>query len=549
MKTCDFIVTSKNVFTSTFPLRAREMAFSVKDNRIEKVGSLSDVLAAYKSNTKVVDFKDKLICPGFHDSHLHFFHTSLTNSPYMLMYMGKSEADLVEKTKEFAKTLDNDAWIVTQGWRYYRWNPKKYPSKKSIDEAFENRPCVMYSGDGHTLWLNTCAMEKLGLLKNEKIKSDTGCDTDENGDLTGIFHESLAMQLLPKCLEWLGQKQVAQAYLAQMQRMVKMGLTSICDMSLMPLKGCDFIRDDVYDELSYRDNMLLRAHLFPTLLDDTSRLLELEKKYENNDFVYASGFKQFFDGVSSEHTAYLTEPYTNARFEGDRGRLTIEKNKMRELVLRAARLQKPVRIHTIGDGAIHAALEIYAEAIEKYGQPKVTFNGDEIEAHNTLEHLENLLEADLDQLMKTKTIASSQPCHITLDPGGPERDLGDARCKLMWPFKTYEDKGILQSFGTDSPITKVDPMNVLYTAITRRDPYTHEPKDAWHPEQKISPELALYNYTFGSACAASNEANLGSLEVGKFADFIVLDRNILTCNRDNIQDTSVIATFVGGRQV
>ena len=547
MNKCDFIVRSKNVFTAKPPLDVRELAFSIKDGKIEKIGEPSSIINAYPTNTELIDFKDKLICPGFHDSHLHFFHTSLTNSPHMLMCMGKSEADLVEKTKKFAKTLDDSSWIVTQGWRYYRWNPKKYPSKHSLDEAFPTRPCVMYSGDGHTLWLNTCAMEKLKLTRDENIKNDPGCDLEDDGDLSGIFHESLAMRLLPKCLEWLSDKQITSAYEDQMKRMRKLGLTSFCDMSLMPLEGCDFIRDDVYDILSYHDNMLLRAHLFPTLLEDTSRLTSLEKKYEDNDFVFTSGFKQFFDGVSSEHTAYLTEPYTNARFEGDRGRVTIEKEEMRKLVLKAASMRKPIRIHTIGDAAIHEELQIYLEAINEFGQPKVTYKGREFDAHNTLEHLENLLNEDIDLLRQTKTIASSQPCHITLDPGGPERDLGDERCKLMWPFKTYEENKILQSFGTDSPITQVDPMNVLYTAITRKDPFTHEPRDGWHPEQKITPALALFNYTYGSACAASNEHNLGSLEENKFADFTILDQNILECDPEKIQDTKVIDSYVAGK--
>lgn len=224
------------------------------------------------------------------------------------------------------------------------------------------------------------------------------------------------MQLLPRCLEWLGEDRIASAYADQMKRMAEQGITSICDMSLMPMPGCDFIRDDVYDKLQAAGKLGIRAHLFPTLLDDQSRLEELQTRYANNALLSAPGFKQFFDGVSSEHTAYLTEPYTNPRFPGDQGRLTVPVERMRKLVLAAAERGHTVRIHVIGDGAIHAALDIFEEAAELYGLPP--------HGHNTLEHLENLLPEDIDRLRKLNVIASSQPCHITLDPGGPERDPG-----------------------------------------------------------------------------------------------------------------------------
>lgn len=130
--------------------------------RVVATGSLQDVIASCPASTPVLDYGDALICPGFHDAHLHFFHTALGGSPYLLMHMGESEAELVERTVEFAKGLPEYAWVVTQGWRDYRWDPPVPPTKHSLDEAFPDRPCVMYSGDGHTLWMNTCALDALG---------------------------------------------------------------------------------------------------------------------------------------------------------------------------------------------------------------------------------------------------------------------------------------------------------------------------------------------------------------------------------------------------
>lgn len=540
----DYIVTSKRVFTSAVgDDAARPLAFAVVGDRIEFMGTPADVIAACAPGTPVLDFGDAFICPGFHDAHLHFFHTALGASPYLLMHMGESEAELVARTVEFAAGLPNHAWVVTQGWRDYRWDPPVPPTKRSLDEAFPTRPCVMYSGDGHTLWMNTCALEALGVTRDSVPPQGGSYDRDENGELTGIIREAAAMELLPRCLEWLTEDDIARAYEDQMTRMAEQGITSICDMALMPRPGCDFIRDDVYEKLSREGKLTLRVHMYPTLLDDQSRLEDLQDRYAGDEFplLRAPGFKQFFDGVSSQHTAWLTEPYTNARFDGDCGRPTVPTDHMRELVLAAAERGHSVRIHTIGDRAIHEALDIFEEALAWYGAS--------MQGRNTLEHLENLLPEDIDRLADLGVLASSQPGHITLDPGGPERDLGPERSRIMWPFATYTARGVEQAFGTDSPITAVTSMDVLYCAVTRQDPFTHEPSGGWLPSERISAADALRIYTAGSAAAVGREHELGQIAPGYLADFVVLDRDITVYDPEEIQSAQVLVTYVGGQRV
>ena len=540
----DYIVMSRRIFTSAVgDDAARSLAFAVAGDRIELIGAPADVIAACPPDTPVLDFGDAFICPGFHDAHLHFFHTALGASPYLLMHMGESEAELVERTVEFAKNLPEHAWVVTQGWRDYRWDPPVPPTKHSLDEAFPTRPCVMYSGDGHTLWMNTCALDALGVTRDSVPPQGGSYDKDEGGELTGIIREAAAMELLPRCLEWLTEDDIARAYEDQMGRMAEQGITSICDMALMPHPGCDFIRDDVYEKLSREGKLTLRVHMYPTLLDDQSRLEDLQDRYAGEEFplLRAPGFKQFFDGVSSQHTAWLTEPYTNERFEGDCGRPTVPADRMRELVLAAAERGHSVRIHTIGDRAIHEALDIFEEARERFGSPS--------QGRNTLEHLENLLPGDIDRLADLGILASSQPGHITLDPGGPERDLGQERSRIMWPFATYAARGVAQAFGTDSPITAVTSMDVLYCAVTRQDPFTHEPQGGWLPDERISAAEALRIYTAGSAAAAGREDELGQIAPGMLVDFVVLDRDITACDPREIQGAKVQATYLAGKRV
>lgn len=542
MDQVDYIVRSKHVFTSASDEHAaHELAFAVAGDRIVAVGAPEEIMAACPASTPVHDYGDALVCPGFHDAHLHFFHTALGGSPFLFMCMGESEADLVERTRKFAKGLPEHAWVVTQGWRDYRWNPPVSPTKHSLDEAFPDRPCVMYSGDGHTLWVNTCALEALGVTKDSVPPQGGSYDKDENGELTGVIQEAAAMELLPHCLEWLTEEDIVQAYEDQMARMAEQGITSICDMALMPHEGCDFVRDDIYEALEAQDKLTMRVNMYPTLLDDQSRLEELQERFAESPMLAAPGFKQFFDGVSSQHTAWLTDPYTNAYFEGDCGRPTIQPDHMRELVLAAAERGHSVRIHAIGDAAIHTALDIFEEARERYGAPK--------EGRNTLEHLENLLPEDIDRLREAGVLASSQPGHITLDPGGPERDLGLERSQIMWPFATYLERGIDQAYGTDSPITAVTSMDVLYAAITRQDPFTHKPEGGWLPNERISAADALSIYTAGSAAAAGHEHELGQIASGYLADFVVLDQDITACDPEDIQKTKVQETYVGGRCV
>lgn len=538
----DLIIESRNVFTGTDGT-ARPAAVAIADDRIAAVGPREDVRAfARETNAggpapEVRDFGDALVVPGFHDSHLHFFHSAVYASPLATMFLGENEADCVARMQAFAERRPS-GWLLAQGWREYRWDPPVLPSKHSLDKAFPTRPVALYSGDAHTLWLNSAALAELGLTRDSVPPAGGSYDRDEAGELTGIVREAAAMELMPQIMGSFTDDEVASAYRGFFARLAENGVTSVCDMSLMAHPGLDFIRDDVHAALLERGELTARVHLFPTLLDDMCRFETMRARY-TGPYLQAPGFKQFFDGVSSQHTAWVTEPYANARVEGDCGRPTVDAAVMRSYVLAAAEQGYPVRIHTIGDAAIHAALDIFEEARAKFGPlPEGR--------RNCLEHLENFLPEDLDRLAELQVVAAVQPPHMTLDPGGPERDLGPERIRFMWPFRTLLDRSTVLAFGTDSPVVDVNSMDVLYSAVSRQDPGTHEPAGGWLPDERVRMAEALRAYTQGSAAAAGRRRELGTLEVGKLADLAVLDRNLLACDADDIQKTKVLATFMGG---
>lgn len=543
----DYVICTSRLFTGEAD-DACAGAIAVSGDSIAFVGAKEDAIAFAKERNEsdgapganIIDYGDALVVPGFHDSHVHFFHSAVYSSPLATNFLGENETDCVERMKRFAEGRPS-GWLLAQGWREYRWDPPVLPSKHSLDEAFPTRPVALYSGDAHTLWLNSCALAELGITRDSVAPAGGSYDRDEDGELTGIVREAAAMELMPRIMNAFSDDEIADAYRGFLHTLATNGITSVCDMSLMANPGLDFIRDDIHARLLASGELTCRVNLFPTLLEDMGRFEAMREAYAG-PVLRCSGFKQFFDGVSSQHTAWVTEPYSNARGENDCGRATIDPEKMRALVMQAAEKGYPVRIHTIGDAAIHEALNIYEAARDAYGPLPAG-------QHNCLEHLENFLPGDVERLAKLGVVAAVQPPHMTLDPGGPERDLGPERVPLMWPFATMLSDGATLAFGTDSPVVDVNSMGVLYSAITRQDPQTRAPQGGWLPEQRISRADALRAYTAGSAVAAQRGSEVGMLRAGMLADLAVMDTDLLTCDAEDILGARVMATWMGGRCV
>ena len=562
----DLILRSSAVFTGSEE-EPHGAAVAVADDRIIWVGDPADMPGGLQGpDTEVRDFGDALIMPGFHDAHMHVFHSALYLSPLAERFVGENEADAVARLAPLAARRPAGSWLLTQGWRDYLWNPAGMPSKASLDAAYPDRPVAMYSGDAHTLWLNSCALERLGITDDTEPPAGGSYDRDEAGHLTGIVREAAAMELMPRIVAEFSTEELLDAYRSFEQYLNEHGITGVCDVSLMAMPGLDFVRNDLYAQLEANDELTVRVSMFPTLLEDRSRLDELQAEH-TGPLLQARGFKQFFDGVSSQHTAWVHDPYTNARFDGDRGRPTVGPEVMEALVAPAAAEGHAVRIHAIGDEAIHQCLDIFerhpvedsdlgrSALWERDAPSEQATMGQTLSvlaqgaARHTIEHLENFQPADIERLARAGVIASVQPRHITLDPGGPERDLGAERVPYMWPFRTLLDAGATLAFGTDSPVTDIDPLDAVYTAVTRRDADSHEPEGGWLPEEAITLAEALSAYTAGSAAAAQRAGEVGELAPGQYADLVVLSPNPFALAPEDIQQAKVQATYVGGKQV
>lgn len=551
----------------------RPLAVGIAGDRITWTGDpaqAGDAAHPVAAGAVVDDWGEAFLMPGFHDAHLHFFHAALYASPLADQFLGTSEQDCVDRLADLAARRPAGSWLLAQGWREYRWDPPVTPTRASLDAVYPDRPVALYSGDAHTLWLNSCALERLGITEDAEPPAGGSYDRGADGRLTGIVREAAAMELMPRIVGSFSAEELLDAYRAFQAALNAQGVTAVCDLALMAGPGLDFVRDDLFAALEDADELTLRVSLFPTLLAEGSRLADLQARLRG-PLVRAQGYKQFFDGVSSQHTAWLRDPYANARFPGDCGRPTVAPAVMSALVQRAAAEGQGVRIHAIGDEAIHVALDLYerAGAARPGGGAPATDCAPDPAASPvapaarrapdpsagpvapvfTLEHLENFQPADIARLARLGVVASVQPRHMTLDPGGPERDLGPARVPYMWPFRQLLDAGATLAFGTDAPVTPTDPLAAVYAAVTRRDADTREPAGGWLPAEALTVPEALRAYTAGSACAAGRAADLGVLAPGMLADLVVLDRDLTVIDPEAILQTRVLATYVGGCRV
>jgi predicted amidohydrolase YtcJ len=518
-------------------------AVVVERSRIAAVVRPEEVEPFVGPGTRVLTRPNAFLCPGFHDAHQHVLHAALFPSALATEYVGTSEQDCVEHMQRFAQTRPWGSWLVSHGWRSMLWRNPTTPTRLSLDAAFPDRPVAMYSGDAHTLWLNTQAMRELGVFDAEKHRelAPAGWERDEQGRLTGIVREAEAMRAMAQVVASFDQRELVRVVRDYVRRLNALGITSVCDLGLSAVPGCDCIYEALYQELEAAGDLTVRTHLYPSLpLDgDTSRIEHLQATLDGPR-LRAPGVKLFYDGVSSAHTAWLREPYANPYFPGDCGRPALEPAHMERLITTCAKKRIAVRIHTIGDAAIASATAAIARAYAA---------NTPAQGANCLEHLEGLYPDDVAALAKAGVVASVQPQHVVIDVTQPERDLGPQRASYMWPFKDFLAAGVPLAFGSDVPCVEVNPMATLHDAITRRLTGSTQPPEGFLPQQRIGAQEALAAYTAGSARAVGRAGELGTLEPGAYADFVMLDANVCTVNPEHLRLTRTLATVMAGRVV
>ena len=538
----DKVLFSENIFTAENS-ELLNGGVAVLGNHIIAVGSCKEIENYIGDDTEVIDFGEKFLMPGLCDSHVHLLMGCMAT-----MYPDLGEAKTAD---ECGKMLydhfmsdpdfyEDGEWVLGFNWYHSRWPDKNYPHKEVLDKYFPDRPVFLMNADLHGAWVNSKALEICGVDENTPDVPYGTLHRNPDGSPTGYLGES-SCALCMDVAYTLPERKIKMLIEKVNGFFSGRGITSVCDIQY--LLGVDIGDVPAYCRLAEENNLNFRINYATSLFGDTKKILADYAKYNNKQsMVYFLGLKAFMDGIIPTHTAIMLEPYTDqpdAPISYD----LMDLDEAERLVKLYQGLGLNILLHAVGDGAIRKALNIYENANKENGKTK---------SRLSIEHWDLVNPADMLRLKDIEVIASVQPPHITLSPSLENNDyppvVGPEREKFLWPYKSVADSGATLAFGTDYPVVYDSPWITLHRAVTRKFS-DGKPEGGWNPEQKIPIADALVAYTLGGAKKFGKEEHVGTLSAGKLADIIVLDRNLMTIDPDDILNTNVLFTMVDGRVV
>ncbi len=533
------IIKSKNVFTgeSDWPGPA---AILIEGEKIGKI------LPYYVDEEdfpweKVVDYGDCMVMPSFVDAHTHLFSGAVDNSDYVCDTLGlcRSQEECVEYVKEFVKHMPQTKRVRGTGWFVGAWNDAPLPDKRSLDAAFPDIPVYLRCADGHSMWLNTKAIEESGYTDDFDVENGEVCRFPD-GTLTGLMIEPAALApAMEKYMEF-SEEELKIIHESFQRKLAEYGIAAVSEMF-----ADDYIQEmeNNYRFLKSMDEekgLCAQVFCYTRLFGytDFTPYFRFQKELESKHF-HIAGVKGFIDGVTETYTGLLLEPYTDRPDSCGEGLPLWPKEKMQEEIIAANKAGIQVRLHCIADGSVRMALDMYEKARTVCGEQDI---------RNTVEHIENIHPSDMERFRELSVTASMQPYHLTLSNNGKVWRLGAERCKYEFPIRSIYETGAEIALGTDYPVVTINPFITIHAALTRCD---DEGKPTGHNagEQTLPLAVILKAYTMGGARVYHADDRIGSLCAGKDADLIVLDRNLFACTPEEIRETKVIANYFEGRKI
>ena len=512
-------------------------AVLIEGNKIAGVVSAAEAEQYKTEDTVVYEYEDKLIMPGFVDGHDHLWWGAVANSDHMVdVTASTSEEECVAMIKEYADSHPDEKRVLGFGWFPANWNDAPLPTKISLDEVVPDRPAYMLAADAHTCWLNSKALEESGYTPDMKVGGGS-IGVFENGEMNGLIFEPDAMVNAYKYIYDFPEDQIRVITEEFMRDLAAKGVTSLSEMSADDYQENIYKRYKVFKDMSDKGQFTSRVHVYTKLLGYTDYTVAREWAEEFNSPTFKIvGLKGFLDGVASTYTALMLEPYAdNPECLGE-GVPLATKEDLEASVLAANAAGFPVRIHCIGDGAVRMGLDAYEKSLEVNGQHGLV---------NTIEHIEFVNPDDIPRFAKLGVVASMQGEHLKLDANEQLTRLGEGRTRWGWAFKSFLDSGATLAFGTDFPVVPFNQFVGIHAAVSRKN-YDGSVAGVVNGEN-ITVAQALYANTMGSAKVYGRDHELGSLEAGKLADVIVVDRNLFAVPADDINDSEVILTIMDGK--
>ncbi|MFL0364499.1 amidohydrolase [Pseudobacillus sp. 179-B 2D1 NHS] len=528
----DLILTGNKVFTGLAD-HPEEAAIVIQGNQIIAVCSIEESKSYAGKETKQYDFHNQLILPGFHDAHLHVMLGSLFSNFSVDLGEAASEEEAAKMAKEFADKRPNDDWVIGNGWDSGNWEKKGFPSRFSLDQVIPDRPVLLFHAEGHYAWVNSKALEIARITRQTENPPFGTILKDEQGEPSGVLIETAVALVADIALAFSKERQyeLLNGFLQQAKRE---GITSVND--LYAQRALEKLESfDTFGEFDEAGRLTTRIHFYPALNGDLNRVKQLRNRF-NSDKLRLAGLKQYIDGVITGYTAYMLDPYLDK--PETKGHVAFSPEMIKSWVAEADREGFQIRFHAIGDGAVQLGLDAFEEAQEINGQR---------DSRHALEHVEVINPNDLPRFKELGVIASIQPSHLALMPRTSITSrVKEEKFPYLYTCKSLQDAGAALAFGTDFPIAPLSPILQVFHAVTRVD-YTG--KDTWNAQERIGIAEALRAYTKGAAYSVHREKELGTLESGKLADIVVLDRDLFAVPLEKIPETKVKMTIMDGEIV
>jgi hypothetical protein len=536
----DIIITNARVYTVNAKHPWAD-AVAISGDRIAAVGSIKEVEKLRGTDTQMIDAKGHLVLPGITDSHIHFLEGSRLLTQLDLTGV-TSITEVQKRVKEYAASHPNLTWIQGRGWSYELFGEKALPDKKYLDEVVPDRAVYLVGFDGHTSWANSKALEIVGFARNTPDPPNGKIVRDEKGEPTGALKEE-ADDIAESRAPAPAREQQLEALRLGMREANRVGLVRVHCLSNAPDAVDDLRNGSLYEELRRTGQLTVRMYLSyymdpPTVSPVTMAAVEQSRQRYNDDWIAAGAVKFFLDGVIESHTAAMLRPYSDD--PSLIGKLFWDENTYKNAVAELDKRGIQIFTHAIGDRAVRLAFDAYENAA------KTNHTKDQ---RHRIEHIETISAQDIPRFGKLGVIASYQPLHAEPNPDTMNvwvRNAGPDRASRGWAWQSVAQAGGHLAFGSDWPVVTLNPWYGVQNAVTRQN-LQGKPVGGWLPEQRVSLEQAIEAYTLGAAFAGHRETTEGSIEKGKLADLIMLDRDLFTIAPGTIHETQVLLTMVGGK--
>ena len=495
------------------------------DGRIVATGD-EDLLAGIPEDERI-DGDGLFILPGLTDAHAHVYSQGFLGVSLNLLGAPSVE-DAAQSIREFAAQR-RTGWILGHGWNQVLWPVKEFPTAADIDAVVDDRPVWLRRIDGHAAWANSKALEIAGIDADTPDPVGGKIIRDANGDATGVLVDT-AMELVEKHIPVPTRSEMRETYDVAVDSLLALGLTGVHDAGISKTEA------EVY--MSMADDGELGMRIYAMLSDTGANLDAFPEPIRayGNDHLDIAAVKIYADGALGSRGAAMIEPYHDD--PENRGLPFHTQQQLDGFVQKANRKGFQVGVHAIGDLGNDMVLDAFERA--QGGKPSPL--------RNRVEHAQIIALEDIPRFSELGVIASMQPVHATSDMNMAEDRVGPDRILGGYAWRRLLDSGAVIASGSDFPVELPNPFLGLYAAVTRQD-RAGMPENGWYADQAMTRAEALHSYTLAAAYAAHQEDRLGSLERGKWADFIVVDRDYFEIPASEIDEIRVLQTWVGGKLV